>query len=361
MSGPHVREAASPDLGRLIGRAGYALRQTARAAWYLGQGQIMRRTVRRMQEADPSLKVPVRTSRPVPERSRLLADVARLFARDLARAEAGLYPLPVDDPGGLPALLRNARRFQADVPNVTRRRAAAVHDDLPAGPRAARPDYYLQNFHFQTDGWLSAESAALYDTQVDVLFYGATGAMRRAGLGLLAQALAGKDTRRLLGADIATGTGAFALELARAFPALRLFALDLSEPYAAEAGRRLRGRRAQVLVAAAERLPFCNASLDMASLVYVLHELPPQARDQVAGELARVLRPGGLLVIVDSLQTGDVPDYDGLLETFPQLFHEPYYASYLAEDLEQVFARAGFERAATEFAFVSKASLWRRT
>src|SRR5690606_11643589 len=201
-----------------------------------GQGQIMRRTVRRMQEADPSLKVPVRTSRPVPERSRLLADVARLFARDLARAEAGLYPLPVDDPGGLPARLRNARRLQADVPNVTRRRAAAVHDDLPAGPRAARPDYYLQNFHFQTDGWLSAESAALYDTQVDVLFYGATGAMRRAGLGLLAQALAGKDTRRLLGADIATGTGAFALELARAFPALRLFALDLSEPYAAEAG-----------------------------------------------------------------------------------------------------------------------------
>ena len=27
------------------------------------------------------------------------------------------------------------------------------------------PDYYLQNFHFQTDGWMSTESARRYDYQ----------------------------------------------------------------------------------------------------------------------------------------------------------------------------------------------------
>lgn len=28
------------------------------------------------------------------------------------------------------------------------------------------PAYYLQNFHYQTDGWMSAKSAQLYDYQV---------------------------------------------------------------------------------------------------------------------------------------------------------------------------------------------------
>ena len=31
---------------------------------------------------------------------------------------------------------------------------------------ARYPDYYLQNFHYQTDGWMSAKSALLYDYQV---------------------------------------------------------------------------------------------------------------------------------------------------------------------------------------------------
>ena len=32
--------------------------------------------------------------------------------------------------------------------------------------------HYLQNFHFQTDGYLSEASAELYDYQVEVLFSG---------------------------------------------------------------------------------------------------------------------------------------------------------------------------------------------
>ena len=54
------------------------------------------------------------------------------------------------------------------------------------------PTYYLQNFHFQTGGWLTEESAKLYDTQVEILFGGAADAMRRIALGSLARALKGK-------------------------------------------------------------------------------------------------------------------------------------------------------------------------
>ena len=38
-------------------------------------------------------------------------------------------------------------------------------------------------------------------------------------------------------------------------------------------------------------------------------------------EFARVLKRGGRLVIVDSLQLGDEPRYDGMLDLFPQTYH----------------------------------------
>jgi ubiquinone/menaquinone biosynthesis C-methylase UbiE len=68
----------------------------------------------------------------------------------------------------------------------------------------------------------------------------------------------------------------------------------------------------------------------------MLHELPPQVRRDVIGEAARVLKPGGRLVVVDSLQLDDEPDYDGMLERFPKNYHEPYYASYVREDFPQL-------------------------
>jgi hypothetical protein len=46
------------------------------------------------------------------------------------------------------------------------------------------------------------------------------------------------------------------------------------------------------------------------------------------------------LILVDSLQTGDNPLYDAMLDYFPTAFHEPYYASYLAEDLDRLLQPA---------------------
>jgi SAM-dependent methyltransferase len=77
-------------------------------------------------------------------------------------------------------------------------------------------------------------------------------------------------------------------------------------------------------------------------------------RREVARELARVVKPGGALVIADSLQSGDTPDLDRMLEYFPVGFHEPYYQSYLDEDLVALFADAGFAHVETELAFLTK-------
>ena len=53
------------------------------------------------------------------------------------------------------------------------------------------------------------------------------------------------------------------------------------------------------------------------------------------------LKPGGLLVFLDSSQYGDRPDWDGVLESFPHRFHEPYYRHYLDDDLDGLFCEAG--------------------
>ncbi len=98
--------------------------------------------------------------------------------------------------------------------------------------------------------------------------------------------------------------------------------------------------------AAAETLPFDEASLDLVVSSFLLHELPKEIRAKAIAEMARVVKPGGLVVIVDSLQKGDRPDWDGLLDLFPHYFHEPYYAEYTAGSLEGRF-RAGLQPVST--------------
>ena len=136
---------------------------------------------------------------------------------------------------------------------------------------------------------------------------------------------------------------------------MRLAGLDLSPPYLAEA-RRLIGRTARVklIEGAAEALPFDDASLDLVVSSFLMHELPPDDPAAALKEMARVLKPGGLVVIVNSIQKGDQPTWDGLLDLFPHYFHEPYYADYVTGSLEAWAADAGLSPVATERAFLSK-------
>ena len=86
----------------------------------------------------------------------------------------------------------------------------------------------------------------------------------------------------------------------------------------------------------------------------LFHELPPDVRRTVTREIARVLKPGGLFVFVDSLQMGDKPGWDGLLEGFPVRFHEPYFRHYAIDDLDGLFSAAVLSPVSTSLAFLSK-------
>ncbi|MBJ3774900.1 class I SAM-dependent methyltransferase [Acuticoccus sp. 2012] len=331
--------------------------QAARVGWYAAQSAAGRRLAAEVGKTLPPVDPPViEAPAGVPKRPALLKHVRRLLARDLANVEAGLYPFPRDEPGGLAGLLTRRNLYLKDLPEVVRRRATGAHQEVERDG-LARPRYYAQNFHFQTDGWLSDHSAALYETQVETLFLGAAAAMRRQALVPIAEMVRARDQRQLRMLDVATGAGAFLRDVRRAFPRLPVIASDLSEPYLAHARA---GRGEPAVAAAAEALPFADGAFDIVTNIYLFHELPPKVRPLVAAELARVLAPEGRLVIVDSLQTGDTPELDGLLELFPQLFHEPYYRSYLTLDMEGVCASVGLELEAAWPAFVSKIFVFRK-
>ena len=332
-----------------LDRLSYAARQTARVAWYAGHYAAGRRLLKPMPKPDFPIG-------PTPSRAELTADMRALFEREWRDIAAGLFPAP-RTLGPEPAeFLRRSLLYFRDLPQVDARRHGTAGDELPPGTQAdGLPDYYRQNFHFQSDGWLSEHSAAIYDTQVEVLFTGAADAMRRRALAPIAAWLQGRNQRDVRGLDVGCGTGRLLASLHGAWPGMKLTGIDLSAPYLAEA-RRLIGRTARVKLeeAAAEALPFDEASLDLVVSSFLLHELPEKIRAQSLAEMARVLKPGGLIVIVDSLQKGDRPEWDGLLDLFPHYFHEPYYAEYVGGSTEAWCKAARLRPVSSENAFLSK-------
>jgi ubiquinone/menaquinone biosynthesis C-methylase UbiE len=339
-----------------LDRLTYTARQAARVAWYAGHYAAGRRLLTPMPK--PGFEIG-----PTPTRSEMTADMRALFEREWADIAAGLFPAP-RALGPEPAeFLRRSLLYFRDLPQVDARRHGTADEELPPGSQAdGLPDYYRQNFHFQSDGWLSEHSAALYDTQVEVLFTGAADAMRRRALKPVAAWMRDRNQRTLRGLDVGCGTGRLLAFLHEAWPGLRLAGLDLSAPYLEEA-RRLIGRTARVklIEGAAEKLPFDEASLDLVVSSFLLHELPAEVRAEALAGMARVLKPGGLVVIVDSIQRGDHPGWDGLLDLFPYYFHEPYYADYVGGSLESWARDAGLAPVSSERAFLSKVTAFAKS
>ena len=105
------------------------------------------------------------------------------------------------------------------------------------------------------------------------------------------------DERWAVG-DLGCGTGQVAAALAP-FVA-RVVAVDRSGEMLQAARRRLRdARNVDVRRGELEALPIADAELDAATLLLVLHHLPDPAA--ALAEAARVLRPGGRLLIADML------------------------------------------------------------
>ncbi|NNU16385.1 class I SAM-dependent methyltransferase [Parvularcula sp. ZS-1/3] len=345
--------------------AQYRAATTAKVGWFTSFYVMGRHIVGPL--TSPG-EVPKATPTEAPSMGDMRASFFKLFDDEWADVEAKRYRMPREfrtrpDPV---AAVRKARNYLDEARAVARRSktkggGTEVRETAPDG----LPAYYRQNFHFQSDGWLSEESASVYDTQVEVLFTGSADAMRRRALPAISE-----EVRRLVRergsekdihfADVACGTGRLLSDVADNFPELTVSAVDLSGPYLEKArANNAHAKNASFIEAAAEKLPFEDGSVDILTTVYLFHELPPKVRREVAAEVARVLRPGGLYVHVDSAQYGDTC-MDALLEGFPKAFHEPFYDSYAREDLPSLFGESGLEPDGQRIGFLTKASSFRK-
>jgi ubiquinone/menaquinone biosynthesis C-methylase UbiE len=334
----------------------HAVSQTARMAWFTGHYLATRR-LDVLSGAGLSRLSPEARRRTRKTRLALASGAIDLVRRDAVDITAGVYRAPRDMvPNPLEAI-RDLLRYYRDLPRARARRVAGIATQArELVGEAEFPDYFTQNFHFQTDGYLSRRSAELYDFQVEVLFTGTADAMRRRALPPIAECIADRgDSRSISLVDIACGTGGFLAELRHNWPELNLAGLDISPPYLERARRRGSAVDAiEFIQGNAEKIPLPDGSRDIVTCVYLFHELPRMVRETVLREMVRVLRPGGRLILLDSLQLGDTPALDPALTGFPETFHEPYYLDYLEHDLVALLAATGLRVVTSEPAYLSK-------
>jgi ubiquinone/menaquinone biosynthesis C-methylase UbiE len=338
-----------------LARTAYRLSQNLRLGWFSAQYALSRRFTEK-------IPLPEHLKAAMPSSQMLAADRQQLFERDLQNIEAGYYRLPHDLIENPAEALRQSLAYFADLPNVNRRRRGEEDTVLSGGEAERFPDYYRRAFHHQSDGYLSERSARLYDYQVEVLFGGAADAMRRQALVPIHHFLRERRIADCRLVDLACGTGRFLTFVKDNYPRLAVTALDVSPYYLNEARRNLRHwSRVDFVEAAVESAPLPAEGQDIATCIYLFHELPAAVHDNAARAIAGMLKPGGMLVFVDSLQLGDRPAYDALLESFPFAFHEPYYADYLRQDLAALFGRAGLTVEQVDFAYLSRVMVLRKT
>ncbi|MDJ1170204.1 methyltransferase domain-containing protein [Roseofilum sp. BLCC_M154] len=283
-----------------------------------------------------------------------------LLSVDWQDATLGVYPMALLFEEDWQYLLSTYPMLWFDLPGTWRRKNdkeyQAFSSDLD---RSAYPRYYLQNFHYQTDGYLSDRSAELYDLQVDILFNGAADAMRRRVLAPLKQAISDWQTppkpAKIL--DVACGTGRTLKFIRHTCPQASLYGVDLSPYYLRRANQllsKIPGELPQLLQANGEELPYVDNYFHGITSVFLFHELPYKARQRVIDECFRVLKPGGILVICDSIQKDDSPEITPVLNWFAQTFHEPYYQHYLTDDLGDRLQKAGFTEVDIQTHYLSK-------
>jgi SAM-dependent methyltransferase len=119
--------------------------------------------------------------------------------------------------------------------------------------------------------------------------------------------------------EVGCGSGHAIVELASRFPRISVVGVDPEPISITLAQERIDaaglGDRCRAQVLGAEGLQDV-AAFDVATAFLVVHEIPPQAKDEAFGAVARSLRPGGYFVIFDEA----MPETDAGLQQMPGRF-----------------------------------------
>lgn len=183
------------------------------------------------------------------------------------------------------------------LPASRARELVAAASEFPTSdPAVSYPSWYLHRWHFLPEGYLSRRSAAGYDKVIRHVY----------NQGLEAGTIrAVVDRVERLAADsvleVGCGPGRLLTAMAKRGVARDLVGIDLSPHLLERAGKRLGGKQARVVHANGLAIPADDGSFDVAVASHYIGHLPPLLRSAAVLEMARVVRPGGHIVVVDHL------------------------------------------------------------
>jgi SAM-dependent methyltransferase len=229
------------------------------------------------------------------------ADFAPLWERCCLAAYVGIGP-PV------------ARWFGADTSSLWKRADAVIADLFAVSSLPAREIARLLRQYMRLC-WERADHLPFEEARTDIYeqsFYPVvthfTFALQPsavARLKFIREVVAGFAQERAEVADLGCGSGMILCDVLALKTLWRGHGLDIS-PAAVNYARRLSehkkiANRAEFRVGDIARLPYTNQSLDLVIASEVIEHLPEPA--QVINEIARVLRPGGQLILTMPLES----------------------------------------------------------
>jgi ubiquinone/menaquinone biosynthesis C-methylase UbiE len=141
--------------------------------------------------------------------------------------------------------------------------------------------------------------------------------------------------------DVATGGGHTALAVAPYVG--QIVVTDLTPRMLEKAREYILAQgvtNAQFQTADAEQLPFADASFDRVTCRIAPHHFPDVAK--AVREIARVLKPGGLFLLIDNIVASD-PELDNAANTLERWRDPSHVRAYTVEEWERFFSQAGLQ------------------
>jgi len=246
-----------------------------------------------------------------------LSDASSKFGVHLHR-----YKLIIQDLG---AFLKRARSKEShDLSNIT------YSPDCP--------EYFKRNYHYQTDGYFTYDSAPRYDHQIELLFLGVGHVMRKVAYSSLKGLV--KTNAEVLEFGAASGISGF--QFKSLYPNVSLDLLEPSEAYLKYAQDTYPGLFNATFPEFMENFKPIK-KYDCVFSCFVMHEIPVSKWDEITEVIKASLKRDGHLLIIDSQQNCDKKEHQFALDQFEEDFFEPYFKEYRALPLEKYFEKNGFK------------------
>jgi len=219
---------------------------------------------------------------------------------------------------------------------------------LELDPDLVLPDWYTDwDIHVQPGGvWRADASAEVYELGAKLVMLGGNDdyTFHRLFTDAIAQDLGDRELTRLV--DLGCGFGKSTWPLKKAFPSAEVIGVDLAAPCLkmAHAKAEAQGLAIRFRQADATDTGLEPDSADLVTATMTLHEMPQPAIRAFFAGAARILKPGGLLRLLEFQFTGE-PFRDLAMMEHGSRNNEPFMPGMMATDTAALANDSGLANA----------------